>query len=174
MTHFFEKDMEKIFNELTRPFFNGFGDLKDCAVLQGNPNGTKSYSFGYAMTVGPNGQVTVKKLGDSNPVDGCATHNPDTGVREPIVDTIVDEKETELKLIVELPGVEKQDVKVAVEENKTVDISTEHDVKKYHVRVPLKHEIVENSAKATYNNGILQLVFKLVDKTPSSTQIEIE
>ena len=36
--------------------------------------------------------------------------------REPIVDTIVDEKEKVVKLIAEMPGVEKTDVKIVVEE----------------------------------------------------------
>lgn len=174
MTSFFEKDIERIFNELSRPFF-GLGGFKDFAPMPGCPDGTKSYSFGYAITMGPDGKIAIKKFGDSNPVDGCVTHNTDsTGVREPIVDTIVDEKKTELKLIAEMPGVEKQNVKVTVEENKTVDLSAENGEKKYHVRVPLKHKVIEDSAKATYKNGILQLVFKLVDETPASKQIEID
>ena len=41
--------------------------------------------------------------------------------REAIVDTIVDEKEKVMKLIVEMPGVEKTDVKILVDKN-VVDI----------------------------------------------------
>ena len=79
---------------------------------------------------------------------------PTSDTREPIVDTIVDEKEKVVKLIAEMPGVEKTDVKIVVE-NKTVDVSAEHGEKKYHVEVPLKHKVDENSAKASYKNGIL-------------------
>ena len=35
--------------------------------------------------------------------------------REPLVDTIVDEKEKVVKLIAEMPGVEKTDVKIVVD-----------------------------------------------------------
>ena len=47
---------------------------------------------------------------------------PNSNTREPVVDTIIDEKEKELKLIAEMPGVEKTDVKIVVE-NKIVDLS---------------------------------------------------
>ena len=91
-----------------------------------------------------NGKPVVKEYGNLKP--GLL---PTSDTREPIVDTIVDEKEKVVKLIAEIPGVEKTDVKIIVE-NKTVDLSAEHDGKKYHVKVPLKHKVDENSAKASY------------------------
>ena len=39
-------------------------------------------------------------------------------------------------------------------------------MKKYHAKVPLKHKVDENSAKASYKNGILQLVFKTKEEKP--------
>ncbi|MFB5613238.1 MAG: Hsp20/alpha crystallin family protein, partial [Nitrosarchaeum sp.] len=94
--------------------------------------------------------------------------------REPIVDSIVDEKEKLVKLVAEMPGVEKSDVKILVQD-KTVDISAEHDKKKYHVKVPIKYKVDENSAKASYKNGILELVFKLIeDEKPKGKKVEVE
>ena len=100
--------------------------------------------------------------------------SPVSDAREAIVDTIVDEKEKVVKLIAEMPGVEKSDVKIVVE-NKIVDLSAEHDEKKYHVKVPVQHKVDENSAKASYKNGILQIVFKLAEeKKPKGKTVEVE
>ena len=90
-----------------------------------------------------------------------------------IVDTIVDEKEKVVKLIAEMPGVEKTDVKILFDKN-VVNITAEHDEKKYHCTVPLQHKVDENSGKATYKNGILQLVFKLVVEKQTSKKVEVE
>ena len=58
--------------------------------------------------------------------------------------------------------------------NKTVDLSAEHDEKKYHVKVPVQHKVDENSAKASYKNGVLQIVFKLVLEKQTGKKVEVE
>jgi len=121
------------------------------------------------MTVGPNGKPVVKEYGNVKP-----ELLPSTDIREPIVDVIVDEKEKLVKLVAEIPGVEKTDVKILVQD-KFVDISAEHGEKKYHVKVPIKHKVDENSAKASYKNGILELVFKLIEEEkPQGKKVEVE
>ena len=72
-----------------------------------------------------------------------------------------------------MPGVEKTDVKILFDKN-VVNITAEHDEKKYHCTVPLQHKVDENSGKATYKNGILQLVFKLVVEKQTSKKVEVE
>jgi HSP20 family protein len=73
-----------------------------------------------------------------------------------------------------MPGVEKSDVKVVVE-NKSVDLSATHNEKKYHVKVQLKNTVDENSAKASYKNGILEIIFKLVEEEkPKGKTVEVE
>lgn len=169
MTTFFDNEIDRIFKRMSNPFFHMddiFGEFP--------ADGAKSYSFGYTMTVGPDGRVVVKKLGDGAVATAKPDQHPNFDAREPIVDTIVDEKDETVKLIAEMPGVEKTDVKILVDENKMVDISAERDTKKYHIRVPLKHKVVEDSAKASYKNGILQLVFKLADNKPTGKKVEVQ
>ncbi len=163
---FFDSEFDRIFKRMSNSFFSTddiFGEIK------GNGSDSGPYCYGYTMTVGPDGKPVVKEYGNIKP--GLL---PTSDTREPIVDTIVDEKEKAVKLVVEMPGVEKTDVKIVVE-NKTVDLSAEHDEKKYHAKVPLQHKVDENSAKASYKNGILQLVFKLVEeKKPQGKTVEVE
>ena len=153
MTMFFDSEFDRIFKRMSRSFFDINDVFED---FKGNGSDSGQYYYGYTMTVGPDGKPVVKEYGNLKP--GLL---PTSDTREPIVDTIVDEKEKVVKLIAEIPGVEKTDVKIVVE-NKTVDLSAEHDGKKYHVKVPLKHKVDENSAKASYKNGILQITFKQI------------
>jgi len=109
----------------------------------GNIQSYGPFYYGYTMTVGPDGKPVVKEYGNVNP--GLLTTS-DT--REPLVDTLVDEKEKVLTLVAEMPGVEKKDVKVVVED-KTVSIDAEHGKKKYHAKVPIKQKVNKDSANCT-------------------------
>ncbi len=166
MTMFFDSDLNRIFRQMSNSFFNTDDIFED---FKGNGSDSGSCCYGYTITVGPDGKPVVKEYGNVKP-----DQLPTSDTREPLVDIIVDEKEKVVKLIAEMPGVEKTDVKVVVE-NKNVDLSAEHDKKKYHVKVPVKHEVDENSAKASYKNGILQIVFKLVEEEkPKGKKVEVE
>lgn len=162
----FDDEFEKVFKKMSSSFF----DIDDIVEeFKGEGSNFSPFYYGYTMTVGPNGKPIVKEYGNVKP-----ELLPSTDTREPIVDVIVDEKEKLVKLVAEIPGVEKTDVKILVQD-KFVDISAEHDEKKYHVKVPIKHKVDENSAKASYKNGILELVFKLIeDEKPKGKKVEVE
>ena len=164
MTMFFDSEIDRIFNKMTKSFFE-IDEIFE--GFKGNSNSEPLF-YGCTMTVGPDGKPVVQEYGNVKP-----DQLPISDTREPIVDTIVDEKEKVVKLIVEMPGVEKTDVKIIVD-NKVVVLSAEHGEKKYHVKVPLKHTVDENSAKASYKNGILQLVFKLVAEKQTGKKVEVE
>ena len=162
----FDDEFDRIFKKMSSSFFDIddiFEDFKENGFTSG------PFYYGYTMTVGPNGKPVVKEYGNVKP--GLL---PSSDTREPIVDAIVDEKEKLVKLVAEMPGVEKTDVKILVQD-KSVDISAEHGDKKYHAKVPIKHKVDENSAKASYKNGILELVFKLIeDEKPKGKKVEVE
>jgi|TARA_B110000037_G_scaffold169725_1_gene192361 HSP20 family protein len=164
MTSFFDTEIDRIFKSMSSSFF----DVNDAfEQVKGNSNSGPLF-YGYTMTVGPDGKPSVQEYGNVKP--DCP-HISDA--REAIVDTIVDEKEKVVKLIAEMPGVEKTDVKILFDKN-VVDITAEHGEKKYHCKVPLQHKVDENSGKATYKNGILQLIFKLVVEKQTSKRVEVE
>ena len=166
MTMFFDSEFNRIFRQMSNSFFNTDDIFEEFA---GNGSDSGSCCCGYTMTVGPDGKPIVKEYGNVKP-----DQLPISNTREPLVDIIVDEKEKVVKLIAEMPGVEKTDVKVVVE-NKIVDLSAEHGKKKYHVKVPVKYKVDENSAKASYKNGILQIVFKLLEEEkPKGKKVEVE
>ena len=164
MTNFFETEIDRIFRTMSNSFF----DVDDIfEEFKSNSNSGPLF-YGYTMTVGSDGKPSVQEYGNVKP-----EQLPISNTREAIVDTIVDEKEKVVKLIVEMPGVEKTDVKILVDKN-VVDISAEHGEKKYHCKVPLQDKVDENSAKDSYKNGVLEIVFKQAVQKQTSKKVEVE
>ena len=161
---FFDDEFDNLFKRMSRSFIN-LDDLFDEVKSTGTASGPLYY--GCTMTVGPDGKPVVTECGNVNP--GLL---PTSDTREPLVDTIVDEKEKIVKLVAEMPGVEKKDVKIVVD-GKLVNIDVEHGEKKYHAKVPIKHKVDEDSVKASYKNGILEITFKLQEK-PEGKTVEVE
>jgi len=162
----FDDEFNRIFKKMSSSFFD-IDDIFDEFKENGSESGP--FYYGYTMTIGPNGKPVVKEYGNVKP--GLLQT---ADIREPMVDAIVDEKEKLLKLVAEMPGVEKTDVKVLVQD-KSVDISAQHGEKKYHAKVPIKHKVDENSVKASYKNGILEVIFKLIeDEKLKGKKVEVE
>jgi len=162
----FDDEFNGIFKKMSSSFF----DIDDI-LEEFKENGSESgpFYYGYTMTVDPNGKPVVKEYGNVTPKLLTSSD-----IQEPIVDTIIDEKEKLVKLVAEVPGVEKSDVKILVQD-KSVNISAEHGEKKYHVKVPIKYKVDENSAKASYKNGILEVIFKLIeDEKSKGKKVEVE
>ena len=167
MTVFIDDEFDRLFKKMSRSFIDLEDIFEDRNI--GNLETSGPYYYGYTMTIGPDGKPTVREYGNVKP-----DLLPTSETREPLVDTLVDEKEGVIKLVAEMPGVEKKDIKVVVQD-KTVQIDAEHDMKKYHVKVPIKPKFDENTAKASYTNGILELVFKLKEEPkPKGKTVEVE
>ena len=116
------------------------------------------YYYGYQVTVGPDGKPKVREFGNVRPAARGLVEQ--SGIREPMVDTAINEKENSLIITAEMPGVTKQDIKVNVADG-FVSIHSEQGEKKYHTDIPIKVQLDDASAKATYSNGILELKIKL-------------
>src|SRR5215212_4952298 len=116
------------------------------------------YFYGYQVTIGPDGKPHVREFGNIRPSAKGLVEQ--TGVRAPLVDTAIDEKQNTLRVTAEMPGVNKEDIKVNVS-GKYVTVHAEKEDKKYHTDIPVDVELDDSSAKAMYTNGILELNIKL-------------
>jgi HSP20 family protein len=128
---------------------------------------TQPYSYGYSMIIGNDGRPLIRQYGTTAP--GLITSD----VREPFVDEVVDKSGNTLKLVAEMPGVDKKDIKVTIE-GKYAKISAEHGERKYQTQIPLKYKVDENSTKATYANGILEVSFRLIEQKPKGKAITVD
>ena len=163
-----DDEIDSLFKRMSRSVMN-LDEIFDEANKSGTIQSYGPFYYGYTMTTGPDGTPVVKEYGNVQP-----GQLPTSDIREPLVDTLVDEKEKVLTLVAEMPGVEKKDVKVVVED-KTVCIDAEHGKKKYHAKVPIKQKVNKDSAKASYTNGILELKFKLEEpEKPKGKIVEVQ
>ena len=121
------------------------------------------------MTIGPDGKPKIREFGNvKSPMTGRAAsffeqeqHPSISSEREPLID--VSSTDKEVKVVVEMPGVKKENIKINVYE-KTVEITSE---------VP--EDIDLENANSNYNNGILEITFKKKEQQkPKGRQINIE
>jgi HSP20 family protein len=128
--------------------------------------------YGYSVKIGPDGKPQVRKFGNIDAFPnilggGMAVK----GEREPLIDVIKGEEE--IRVVAEVPGVAKEDLKVTADEN-TVTIESLTGEPRYHKRIDLPEIVDPKTAKSSYRNGILEVSFKTRSKGASGVQINIE
>ncbi len=159
---FFDDDeFDRLFRQMSRAA--GIGSQSEESEERSEP-----YYYGYTMTIGPDGRRSVKEFGNVRP--GLQSKNN----AEPFVETIADDKQEYVKMVAEMPGVEKSDIKIRVE-GRQVRIDAERGKKKFHTTVPIKHKVDTSTAKANYKNGILELTFKRLEpEEPKGRIVEVD
>jgi HSP20 family protein len=128
--------------------------------------------YGYSVKIGPDGKPVVRKFGNIDAFPnilggGMAVK----GEREPLVDVI--KGEGEIRVVAEVPGVAKEDLKVTADEN-SVTIESLSGEQRYHKRIDLPETVDPKTAKSTYKNGILEVSFKTRGKGSGGVQISID
>ncbi len=176
-------DIDEIFREMEEMMQKEFGELsknapKDLVQERTLPDGTKvkrwgPFVYGYSVTVGPDRKPQVREFGNIKPETRMG--RPQVNVREqrePLVDVL--ETDGEVKVIAELPGVEKENIKLHGTE-KTFTISVDTPQRKYYKEVATPTEIDPKQAKSAYRNGVLEVtVPKKKEKKPKGETIKIE
>jgi HSP20 family protein len=128
--------------------------------------------YGYSVKIGPDGKPEVRKFGNINSFPnilggGLAVKDE----REPLVDVI--RGKDELRVVAEVPGVNKEDLRVTADES-SLTIESTTGQPRYHKRVDLPEIVDPKTAKSTYKNGILEVSFKLKGKGSSGVSINID
>jgi len=152
------KYLKEILDEFDR-YFDDFEKSVEDAIRSGFSSGQEFFSKpvvkGMALGIGPEGKPTISFFGDNAKTPG--------GFRSPICEQMADDKEGTLRLVVELPGIDKQDIQLSALEDK-ISLQAEEGERKYKMEIALQREIDPESGNATYRNGLLDVVFKQRDK----------
>ena len=167
-----EETIAKEFEELSK---RAPEDLQRERTL---PDGTKvqrwgPFVYGYNVTVGPGGKPKVREFGNFKAKTQLGKPRLDVKEkREPLVDVM--DADGEVRVIVGLPGVEKEDVKLSGTDDK-LTISVDTPQRKYFKEVELPAKVDSKKATSKYNNGVLDITVpkKKEEKTKSET-IKIE
>ncbi len=110
-----------------------------------------SFVYGYSVTGDSDGKPVVTEFGNLQPT-GHGTLIKEE--HKPLVDVI--ETDCNVRVVAELPGVDKKDVKLYAEDN-TLTISVDTSDRKYYRRVKLPEHIKSGEAETSYKNGVLEV-----------------
>jgi HSP20 family protein len=158
-------DIDEAFKEMEEIMAKQFEELSERAPEslvreQTLPDGTKTKSwgpfvYGYSMTVGPDGKPKVREFGNFKAETRLGKPHVDVKEkREPLADVIP--SDDEFRVIVELPGVEKKDIKLSGAETK-LTISVDAPERKYFKEVELPAKVDTKKATSKYKNGVLDI-----------------
>jgi len=174
-----EEMMQKEFKEFTTRL------PKDLIRERRMPDGSTvkewgPFVYGYSMTIGPDGKPQIREFGNVKPSlkpeAPFGPRRPGLDIkeeREPLVDVI--STNNEVKVVAELPGVEKSDIKLYGTE-KTLNISVDTAQRKYFKEVDLPTNVNPKTAKSVYKNGVLEVTLTKIkeEKKPKGEPIKIE
>ena len=187
------RQFEQMRREMERVFQGQFTDIDETKIPKNfvreyqTPEGAKVREvgpliYGYSMTIGPDGRPKVKEFGNAKSLFGSrgvssvsvTGGKPLTaGEIEPLSDITTTDKE--VKVVVEMPGIDKKDIKISAYDS-SVEVSTDDKAqRKYRSIIELPPEADTETVKSTYNNGILEITFKKKEQTkPKGKEIKVE
>jgi len=176
-------DIDETFKEMEEMMAKEFENLsknapEDLIREQTLPDGTKMKSwgpfvYGYSVTVSSDGKPKVREFGNFKAETQLGKPHMDVKEkREPLADVIPGDGE--VRVIVELPGVEKKNIKLSGTDDK-LTISVDTPERKYFKEVELPAKVETKKATSKYKNGVLDITIpkKKEEKTKSET-INIE
>ena len=133
------------------------------------------YVYGFSMRVGPDGKPNIQEFGNTRPpkrLESGESEKYEVAEREPLTDVI--ECEDSISITLEIPGVEKEEIELNVEEDK-VAINVDTAERKYFKEIPLKVKVDPKTSKATYKNGVLDIILsKVPQKDKKIKKVKIE
>lgn len=165
--------MQREFHELVK---RAPKDLHQTRVLS---DGSKveewgPFVYGYTIKIGPNGKPQIQEfgnikrqlqLGNRAAVDVKKE-------REPLIDMTV--TDYGLEVIAELPGVDKNDIKIYGTED-TLTISVENPERSYYKEIELPRKVATKEARSTFKNGVLKVTLPLQrNDQPKGESIRID
>ena len=151
------RDLRDMLDELDRYFEDFEKDIENTVrnAFFGHDRQSSPFIAGFTFNMGPEGKPSVQVFGNS-PMRR-------DGFRSPINEQVVDEKAGLLRAILEMPGVEKEDISIDATEESAV-VTASKGEKRYRAELGLKAAVDPESGKAEYRNGMLEILFSLKDK----------
>ena len=154
----FDKIFERIFKQL------GFPERLDPE----NPN-LKRWSYGYSMTRGPDGKPVIREWGSDFPEAPLMEQRND----EPLSQVDIDRENKTVRVIVELPGLAKESIMITGTET-SIRITASNELRSIDTEIPVSAKVNPKTAKATYNNGVLDVTLELIEETsPEGIDIHV-
>lgn len=120
----------------------------------------KPVVHGYKIMFGPDGKPQIEDFGNRS-IKSPQGQPAISEEIEPLTDII--EGKNDVAITVEIPGVEKDDIDLVATED-TLEIKVDAPKRKYRKLIDLPCNVKTKSTKATYKNGILDIVLEKKEK----------
>ncbi len=173
-------DIDEMMREMERAFSEQFKDMekelpKNLVRESKMPDGGVKKEigpivYGYSVTIGPDGKPVVREFGNVRRGEGTPM-KAIQDKREPLVDVVSSEKE--VRVIAELPGVNKEDIDITVNE-RAMTIAVDREDRGYHKELELPGAVDPKGARSTYNNGILEVTIPLKSSGQGGVKLKVE
>ncbi len=153
-----EKEFEDVFMDTKAPkeIMIDYETQEDVGIGE-----FSSFVYGYSMTIELEDKPRVNSRSSKKRKVVSEYNEPRiTSEREPLAEVNVYDKE--VKVVLEMPGVSKEHIKIQAYKN-SVEVSSDYPQRKYQViDIPRVADI--KTIRSTYKNGILEIVFKKKEK----------
>ncbi|MCX8189299.1 MAG: Hsp20/alpha crystallin family protein [Nitrososphaeria archaeon] len=148
----FFKVIDKIFDETYNQY-----DSDDSNEDVDKFNEIGPLFYGYSITIGPDGKPVIREFGNLN----SRKRFSETKEKELIVDVF--ERNNEIRIIAEVPGVSEEDIKLELSERiLSIKVKVGNE-EKYVKNIPLPSKVDPATLKSSYKNGILEIsIMKLL------------
>lgn len=155
-----------MFRGWKRGFFEEFEEEMNRLVEMMHSAESEPLVYGFSMHVGSDGIQHVQHFGNVSPSGENA--------RELFTSSIVDEKNNEFIITAEMPGIRKEDIEIKATGSEVV-IEAESEGRKYCKSINTPCPVVPDSARAKYNNGVLEVTLRLKEaQKPKGKTVKIE
>lgn len=174
------EDLDRMFNEMFKEMLNDVPqELYRERRLPGGGTVREigPFVYGYSMTIGPDGKPVVREFGNVKPstrASPLGLRRPSLEIKEerdPLVDVIPEDEK--IRVVAEVPGVERSDIKLNCSE-KILTIAVDTEERKYYKEIDLPAEVDPKVSKATYKNGVLEIILKVTKKKLKGESITID
>lgn len=141
-----EEMMERMMTEMNQGMTIDPEKFQEILRNQGELN---PFMSGFSVRLGPNGEPIFQRFG--NP--------PSSGehILEPLVDVV--EEDDEILVVAEVPGVDRDEIKVRIK-GTTLTIHSENPDRPYHKVIELPSRVKKDEAKSAIRNGVLEVRLK--------------
>jgi HSP20 family protein len=158
----FFKDIEDMFREIENMMEHEFEDFqgkvpKEYIKERKLPDGSTVKELGpfvhsYSMKIGSDDKTSIQGFGNlKKALDDTEVKEE----REPLIDVVNNAEE--IRVVVELLGVEKTDIKLyGTDDSLTISVDTPQY--KYYKEIGLPSKIRTKEARSTYKNGVLEVI----------------
>jgi HSP20 family protein len=182
-----QREMQRMYDQFTDIQSNAPKELvREYQTKEGNKvREIGPIVYGYSMTIGSDGKPHVQEFGNVKPsassssgsggfssATGLKVRPEITAEREPLADVNV--TDNEVKVVLEMPGVNKENIKVNAYDD-SIEVLSDDPHRKYHKTIKIPQEVDIETAKSSYNNGILEVTFNKKKETkPRGKEVKVE